>query len=105
MARDIVSLLEPVCPTCNRPLVPHGLRLSPIQRRILQIVQKRGAISPQDLRDLVWANDRNGGPADPKALTVHVWHLNKKLARHGICVRAGTGRGTVYTIQKARRDR
>jgi hypothetical protein len=99
---DIVQLLEPACPTCRRPLMPHGLRLSPTQRRILEIVQARGAVTPADLRDAVWSSDPSGGPENPKTLTAHVYVLNTKLRPHGIRVGAGKGAGSVYTIQKAR---
>ncbi len=64
---------ELIAATCGRPIIPEGLRLSPIQRRILEVVDRRGEISPRDLADAVWADDPNGGPLDSHALVAHVY--------------------------------
>jgi hypothetical protein len=50
------------------------------------------------LRDIIWANDPNGGPEDPKTLHVHVHQLNKLLAPHRMCVRANKGAGATYRL-------
>jgi hypothetical protein len=90
-----------VCPHCGAPLVPSGLRLPPIKRRILEAVQRRPDISAEDLRAIVWADDPNGGPEDRKALHVHVHQLNRLLAPCGIVVRAPFGAGAGYRVRCA----
>jgi hypothetical protein len=79
-----------VCPTCGQPCVPNELELTPTQRRILGAVQRHPGISSEELRGLVWADDPNGGPENPKTIHVHVHLLNDRLAAHGFVVR-GSG--------------
>src|SRR5215207_7416317 len=79
------------CPRCGQPIVPEGLSLPPIKRRILDAVQRCPGISAEQLRDVVWATDRNGGPEDRKVLHVHVHQLNRRLAPYGVMVRAPKG--------------
>jgi hypothetical protein len=81
-----------ICPTCNQPIVPEGLRLPPIKVRILGAVRRRPGITAQELRDWVWADDIDGGPlTDTKCLHVHVAQLNTLLRPQGITVRSEGG--------------
>src|SRR5262249_34346381 len=56
------------CPHCGQILVPDGLALPPVKRRILDAVKRRPGITAEDLRALVWADDPNGGPENRKAI-------------------------------------
>jgi hypothetical protein len=69
------------CSHCGAPIVPPGLALTPVQRRIVAVVQRRGEVSAEDLRAAVWADDADGGPENLKTLHVHIYLLNKKLRR------------------------
>ena len=87
------------CPRCGQPIVPEGLSLPPIKRRILDAVQRCPGISAGELRDVVWAADPSGGPEDPKVLHVHVSQLNSRLAPFGVMVRAPKGAGAGYRVR------
>ena len=66
-------------------------QLPPIKRRIFDAVAKSPGISAERLREIVWADDPNGGPEDRKCLHVHVHQLNKLLLPFGLMVRAPFG--------------
>jgi len=87
-----------VCPTCQQVIPPEGLRLPRIKRIIFEAVQRRPDISAAELRDIVWADDPNGGPEDRKCLHVHVSQMNRLLAPHGIMVRS---QGGGYRVRSA----
>jgi hypothetical protein len=80
-----------VCSTCGQVIVPAGLQLPPIKKRILEMVQRRPRIPAAALRELVWADDPNGGPENFKTIHVHIFQLNKLLAPFGLAVRAPQG--------------
>jgi hypothetical protein len=88
------------CPTCGQVLVPEGLRLPPIKRRILEAVQRRPDITTEALRCVVWVDDPNGGPEDRKCLHVHIAQLNRLLAPSGIMVRSAGGGYRVRSLDK-----
>jgi hypothetical protein len=88
-----------ICPRCGQPILPEGLSLPPIKRRILDAVQRHPGISAEDLREIVWRADPNGGPEDRKALHVHVFQLNQRLAPYGVMVRAPKGAGAGYRVR------
>jgi hypothetical protein len=88
------------CPHCGAAIVPERLPLTPVQRRIVDVVRRRGAISAEDLRCAVWADDEDNGPLNDKTLRVHIHLLNQRLAGYGLCVRANKGAGATYRIRK-----
>jgi hypothetical protein len=69
----------PACPCFGQRLIPPGLVLPPIKRRILDAVQRRPGINSEALRGVIWATDPNGGPENPKVLHVHVHQLNSAV--------------------------
>jgi hypothetical protein len=75
-------------------------QLPPIKRRIFDAVAKSPGISAERLREIVWADDPNGGPEDRKCLHVHVHQLNKLLLPFGLMVRAPFGAGAGYRIKR-----
>jgi hypothetical protein len=101
---DIVHAINPICPSCRRPMAPPGLQLSPIQTAILRAVEKRGAISCTELIAVIWDSDPGGGPLSAaKGVHNHVFFLNKRLAPFGVRVAADhKGAGARYVICKAR---
>jgi hypothetical protein len=88
------------CPHCGAPRVPDRLPLTPVQKRIVDVVRRRGEVSAEDLRVAVWADDEDGGPENLKTLHVHIYLLNKKLRRYGLAVRANKGAGATYKIER-----
>ena len=90
---------QAICPCCGQPILPEGLSLPPIKRRILDAVQRRPCISAEELRGVVWASDPSGGPEDRKVLHVHVFQLNQRLAPYGVMVRAPKGAGAGYRVR------
>jgi hypothetical protein len=86
------------CPTCGQPIVPGGLHLPPIKRRILETVQRRPGVSAAELREIIWADDLDGGPSNFKTIHVHIHQLNRLLAPYGVIVRAPFGAGAGYRI-------
>lgn len=85
---------QPVCESCGQPILLQSELppLPPVKQRILDAVRRRPGISAQQLRDVVWAGDLDGGPlTDTKCLHVHVAQLNALLRPLGICVRSQGG--------------
>ena len=79
--------------------MPERLPLTPVQRRIVDVVRRRGEVNAEDLRCAVWADDEDGGPLNDKTLHVHIYLLNKKLRRYGLAVRANKGAGATYKLR------
>jgi hypothetical protein len=63
----------------------------PVKQRIFETVQRRPGITAADLRDVVWADDPNGGPECRHTIFVHVSQLNHLLEPHGIVIRSQGG--------------
>jgi hypothetical protein len=79
------------CPTCGQPLPRPSDELSAafpiIQKRIFTLVERHGQISPEVLYAAIYGSDPNGGPGR-QGLAANVYYLNKRLAPHGLAVRA-----------------
>ena len=92
----------PHCPACGQPLIEHGaLKLTPTQRRIIELLRRRKEMSGEDLRSRVWPY-ANGGPDSASLLHAHIWHLNKRLRAHGLAVRASRWSGySIKTLEGA----
>jgi hypothetical protein len=80
-----------ICSHCGQVIPPTGLRLPKIKARILDIVKRHPDITAAQLRDLVWADDPNGGPECRHTIFVHVAQLNNSLRPFGVCVRSEGG--------------
>jgi hypothetical protein len=81
------------CPSCGRPLPA----LPRVKQRIFDLVGRYPGIAAERLRELVWADDPNGGPENRKLIRVHVHQLNRMLAPFGVRVRGSISYG--YRIQ------
>jgi hypothetical protein len=87
-----------ICPCCRQVIAPTGLHLPPIKQRIYDVVRQRPGISAVTLRDLVWADDPNGGPECRHTIFVHIAQLNNLLRPHGVCVRSEGGGYRVRSV-------
>ena len=76
--------LSACCPTCARPLPVEDwtLILSPLERRIYNLVSRRPEIDSDILYAAIYGSDPDGGP-DPKVIDMTICHLNKKIAGWG----------------------
>jgi hypothetical protein len=73
------------CPHCGQ-VVPPDLALPRILERLYAAVRERPRTS-SELHDIVWFDDPNGGP-EWRTLHVHIWRLNRRLAKNGVTVRS-----------------
>src|SRR5579883_331652 len=75
------------------------MRLSPIRQRILEFVIKRGPVTAGQIRDYVWSSDPNA-PESEGAVSVHIYHLNKKLKPYGYKISSSFGPNATYEIKR-----
>jgi len=85
------------CPCCGQP-IPPDIHLSPIQRRIYELVKRFPGISRTDLTSRVYADDPTGGPDSDNVISVHAYQINRRLKPHGLILRAVRGYG--YHIER-----
>jgi hypothetical protein len=76
--------------------------LTKTERRIYRALQERGRTA-EELRQIVWAHDPNGGPECRHTIYVHIANLNKRLAGVNELVRYDQGEGH-YKIVKTPRN-
>ena len=87
-------MTERHCPGCGRHLVVDvDESLTPTQRRILDVLKRRGSASADELRDALFSDDPDGGPDNTSTLHAHIWHLNQRLKSRGLRVRASRWSG------------
>lgn len=83
------------CACCGQtlpPVDPPGVKLTPRERRIYEIIQRAGkhGISADLVFDRVYADDRDGGPnTQLKIISVFVCSLNRKLPKAGQMIKSG----------------
>lgn len=81
-----------------------SVRLTPLQRQIVNLVQRAGdeGIGSDRLFDLLYSDDPNGGPlTGKKCLHVLVWQTNSALRAVGMaihCSRGGRGASGFYRL-------
>lgn len=97
----------PVCKCCGHPIVSDeiGIVLTPMQRRIFNIVKRAGAagISGKDIMDDVYANVLGGGPSSTNIISVVANHANRRLAQFNLKIQGKRGPGGIFTIERLAR--
>lgn len=83
--------MKTFCPTCGQqtPLVPDlaGIRLSPIQTRIIEALVRRTELDNDGMVEAIWGDHPDGGPLTAKqAVSVHINILNAKIRRKQLAV-------------------
>jgi hypothetical protein len=68
-------------------------RLPRVKRRIFAAIDRRPGISADELMNVVYADDPNGGPDSRKCVHVHIHQFNKRLAREGMTIKGHTTDG------------
>ena len=98
-----------LCKCCGHPMVsdPVEIVLTPLQRRIFEIVKRAGAagISGKDIMEQVYANVRGGGPDSTNIIAVVVNHANKRLAQFSLKITARRGPHSRFKLERAERTK
>jgi hypothetical protein len=89
-----------ICPHCGRPFAPRFAVTGPIRRRIVQAIANRpDGITLNELMDIAYADDPNGGPEAPNSVHVIIKRANEQLARQGYQIKTmWRGRGARYRM-------
>lgn len=99
----------PVCKCCGHPIVPDeiGVVLTPLQRRVFNIVKTAGAagISGKDIMGMVYANVRGGGPSSTNIIAVVVNGANRRLAQFSLKMQGRRGPGGHFTLARLPREK
>jgi len=103
------SMKVPVCKCCGHPIIADeiGVVLTPLQRRIFNIVKGAGTagIRGKDIMDAVYANVRNGGPDSTNIIAVVANQANRRLAQFSLKIQGRRGPGGIFTIEKLPRPK
>jgi hypothetical protein len=85
---SLVAVKAQCCPICQRPMFrdDDALLVTPLQKRILDLLQRSGEIDPELLYTALYGSDPDGGP-NPKTIDVQINLLNKRLKKHRIAIR------------------
>lgn len=89
------------CPCCGAPVRVDRWELalsslSPLQRRIAELVAKRPGLRPLELADLVYATDPDGGPISAESVVVtRICQMRPRLRAHGFEIVARRGGANV----------
>ena len=90
-----------LCPTCHRPFPPPLVVTGPLRQRMVNILANRpDGLTINNLVDLVYADDPNGGPLTaPRSLNVMAHKANKQLRAQGYQIKSmWMGRGAIYRL-------
>ena len=80
------ALAPPCCPSCGRPmLADDGPDLTPIQQRIMAVIERHGEVHSEIIWDVIYGSDPNGGP-DLHLIDVHIFQMNRRLKERGLAV-------------------
>lgn len=94
----------PVCKCCGHPIVADeiGVVLTPLQRRIFNVVRSAGAagIRGKDVMDIVYANVSDGGPDSTNIIAVVANQMNRRLAQFSLKIQGRRGPGGLFTIER-----
>ena len=89
-----------LCPTCQRPYPPRLVVRGPVRQRIVDLIANRpDGITRDEILDVVYADDPDGGPANANTISVLIKHANSELAAQGFRILpAWLGRGARYRL-------
>ena len=90
-----------LCPRCRRPFPPPLVVTGPLRQRMVNILANRpDGLTINNLVDLVYADDPDGGPVTaPSSLNVMAHKANKQLRAQGYQIKSmWMGRGAIYRL-------
>jgi len=90
-----------LCPACQRPFPPPLVVTGPLRQRMVNILADRpDGLTINNLVDLVYARDPDGGPLTaPRSLNVMAHKANKQLRSQGYQIKSmWMGRGAIYRL-------
>lgn len=100
------------CPTCGQETKIDGgwalaySELTVQQKRLAEIVLRFPGISANELANLYYANDINGGPLDARGTVIsNIRYANKKLVKHGFKLSGKRGINGYSLIKASEKDR
>jgi hypothetical protein len=92
------------CPHCGQPVAdvpPEAVALSPLRRRLVDLVRRRPGITVEGLAEALYADDPDGGPEDGvRAVRSVVRHANAALRPHGWRVARARVWGAGYRLTR-----
>lgn len=78
--------------------------LTPMQRRILEVLAARPLVSHTGMIDALYGDDPDGGPEDPvRVISVHILNLRRQVERYGVTIE--TKRAVGWRIAPEHRER
>jgi hypothetical protein len=89
-----------LCSACRRPFPPPIAVHGPVRQRIVDLIANRpDGITRNELLDLAYADDPNGGPDNPNTISVLIKYANAELAAQGFHIEpTWRGRGARYRL-------
>lgn len=89
-----------LCPKCQRPFPPRLVVHGPVRQQIVDLIANRpDGITRAEIIATVYADDIDGGPANPNVISVLIKHANAELAGQGFRILpAWRGRGARYRL-------
>jgi len=90
-----------ICPCCKRP-ISLQIKVGGQKRQRLfdYIFAHSGGATSNQLMNLIYADDPDGGPENPNVISVMVSQINKKLKPLGYAIRGSGGPGSTYAVRR-----
>lgn len=100
----------PLCKCCGHPIVADeiGVVLTPLQRRIFNIVKRAGTAgltAHEIIIDLVYGSQPRGGPISRNVISVVCLQMNRRLVQFSVAIKASRGRHGVYMLHRLKASR
>lgn len=90
-----------ICKCCGQIIPPDASKWfagKPVQKRIYDYVARHTQnVSSFEIADAIYADDPDGG-SDFRCVSVHIWRMNKELAKHKLRIQGRKGRGGTYSL-------
>ena len=89
------------CSTCGQIIPPEiFFRNGSVKQRIYDCVSNtRAPLRTEQIAEIVYVDDPDGGPNDFKVITVLICQMNKVLRPKGLHIHANRGRYATYMLE------
>ena len=86
------------CAHCGQ-IIPPKIIFGGVKQRVYDFIAAHPeGVQRWQIMAAVYADDIDGGPESPNVICVHLNHMRKKLAEHGVQIHTRPGRGAVYRL-------